>query len=327
MRTWAPRCAARRHSSPQPVPISSTRLPGPTRAVSSSRSILRRCAVARSSWDAGELVEQRARVCHGLVEEFGEQLVRQVVVVGDVAPGLREAVVLRARVPHHRERPEPLQRRGNEFDEALGELGEHAGQIVGVPVACHVGLAEADQAVAADPAHQRVRPVDDHRRQCRIGGADHRAVGVHAPEPAAAPPHDETTGPRPRPSRRSAGLQARWPPPAIDRNRLRVAMVPARSMVTVGRPSPLSTVSARGTTGTRRSHKRDALNANPHRAHQRCQRRDHLQAQHLRDACPSPGAAHASRRTRAGCRGAARSSRPARRRAVARAPGSSRRPR
>ena len=46
-RTCAPRAAARMHSSPQPVPISSTRLPGPTRAESSSRSILRRCAVGQ----------------------------------------------------------------------------------------------------------------------------------------------------------------------------------------------------------------------------------------------------------------------------------------
>ena len=111
-RTCAPRGAARIHSSPQPVPISSTRLPGPTRAASSSRSILRRCASARSAVGRGQLVEQRAGVGHRLVEELGEQFVGQVVVLGDVVPGLLTAVVLRSRLAHHRDRAHPLQRSG-----------------------------------------------------------------------------------------------------------------------------------------------------------------------------------------------------------------------
>ena len=48
MRTVAPRRAARIASSPQPVPISRTRLPSPTPAWSSSRSILRTWARGRS---------------------------------------------------------------------------------------------------------------------------------------------------------------------------------------------------------------------------------------------------------------------------------------
>ena len=43
----------------------------------------------------GQAVEQRAGVRHGLVEELGEQVVGQVVVLGDVEPRLRAAVVLR----------------------------------------------------------------------------------------------------------------------------------------------------------------------------------------------------------------------------------------
>src|ERR1700761_829567 len=46
--------AARIHNSPHPVPTSSSRVPGPTPAASSSRSILRRCAWARSGQDAGK---------------------------------------------------------------------------------------------------------------------------------------------------------------------------------------------------------------------------------------------------------------------------------
>ena len=125
-RTCAPRAAARRHSSPQPVPISSTRLPGPTRAVSSRRSILRRCASGRCGLDAGSVVEQRARVRHRLVEELGEQVVGQVVVLGDVAARLRSAVVLRPRLAYHRERPKSLQRRGNQVVDGFREFGEQA---------------------------------------------------------------------------------------------------------------------------------------------------------------------------------------------------------
>ena len=49
--TVAPRAAARIASSPHPVPISSTLVPSPTPAASSSRSILRRCATASGSDD------------------------------------------------------------------------------------------------------------------------------------------------------------------------------------------------------------------------------------------------------------------------------------
>ena len=111
-------------------------------------------------------------------------------------------------------------------------------QVVGVPVAGHVGLAEADQAVAADPAHERVRPVHDHRGQCRIGGADHRTVGVHHPN---RQPRRRTTkqpvGDRGR-QRCSAGRQARCATAGHRSESIVVVMVPPRSMLTVGRPSP-----------------------------------------------------------------------------------------
>jgi hypothetical protein len=56
----------------------------------------------------GQRVEQRARVRHRLVKELREQLVGQVVVFGDVASRLRQAVVLRLRRPHYGKRSESL---------------------------------------------------------------------------------------------------------------------------------------------------------------------------------------------------------------------------
>ena len=43
-----------------------------------------------------------------------------------------------------------------------GEHGEEAAEVVGVPCAGEVGLAEADQAVAADPGEELVGAVDGH---------------------------------------------------------------------------------------------------------------------------------------------------------------------
>src|SRR5689334_20312795 len=47
----------------------------------------------------GKGVEESAGVCHRLIEELGEQCVRQIVVLGDVAPCLFAAVVMRAWLP------------------------------------------------------------------------------------------------------------------------------------------------------------------------------------------------------------------------------------
>ncbi len=55
-RTVAPRAAARTANSPQPVPISSTRVPSSTRAASRRRSILRSWA----SWRSEEVSKSAA---------------------------------------------------------------------------------------------------------------------------------------------------------------------------------------------------------------------------------------------------------------------------
>ena len=93
-----------------------------------------------------------------------------------------EAVVHRAGMAHHGQRPKPLQRRRNEIGDGSGEGCEQAGQVVGVPLARHVRLAETDQSVAADPARQRVGIVHHHGGQRRIGRTDHRAVRILKPD-------------------------------------------------------------------------------------------------------------------------------------------------
>ena len=200
-----------------------------------------------------QLVEQCARVRHRLVEELGEQLVGQVVVLGDVAPGLRTAVVLRSRRAHHGERAKPLQRRRNQIAQSFGELGEHARQVVGVPVAGHVGLAETDQPVAADPADEGLRPVNRHGGQSRICGADDDAIGIDEPhrQPCRRPPQqpvgDQTRNALSGPSGTCAS--------AGQRSESIVAVtVPARSMLTVARPSPSRRFRCAARRGRRRSH-------------------------------------------------------------------------
>ena len=126
--------------------------------------------------------EQRTGVRHGLVEEHGEQVVGQVVVLGDVASRLPAAVVVRTRLANHGEGPKALQDRRNQLGEPLGELGEQTHEIAGAPVTGHVRFAEADEPVAPHPANHRLGPVHEHRRQCRVCGADHRAVGVDDPD-------------------------------------------------------------------------------------------------------------------------------------------------
>ena len=148
----------------------------------------------------------------------------------------------------------PLQGGRNEVGDRFGELGEQTGEIARAPVAGHVGLAEADQAVAADPPNHRVGTVNDHRRQRRVGGADHRAVGVDAARnrqarccTAEQPIRDRAGRDADRPAR-----DARHVGPSVGVDR-RAREFPARSMLTTVRPFPGRRLLVRGTTGTRRS--------------------------------------------------------------------------
>ena len=158
-------------------------MPSPTPAWSSSRSILRPWAASRSPPRAaarpgvrrGRLpvvapvdhvaVEQRRGVAQRRVEEQLEQVVGQVVVVRDVVAcllasvlrggrGVRGTVTARSRCSG----------RGTRSCSSRGQHGQEAGEVVGLPGAGEVGLAEADQAVAAEPREELVRAVQHHRR-------------------------------------------------------------------------------------------------------------------------------------------------------------------
>ena len=189
--TVAPRRAARIASSPHPVPISRTRVPSVTPASSSRRSILRPCASAKSGlwtervggcrwalveWRPGGHgrcragvrrgeggVEEGGRIAQRLVEEEREEVVGQVVVVRDVglAVGLGAALVARAcrGVTKARSRCSELR---DERGDPGGGHGEEPGEVVGVPGAGQVGLAEADQAVAAEAGVELVGTVHAH---------------------------------------------------------------------------------------------------------------------------------------------------------------------
>ena len=182
-RTCAPRAAARRHSSPQPVPISSTLLPGPdagrieqpvdlavlchgrdpprlpgvSGTARSSRSSSRRGTRRTGRWtgrSARRCCAGPGRCCYVAVR------------------GWRTTASGRNR----------CSRGGMSSARRLRELSEQTGGVGGAPVAGHVGLAEADQAEAADAANQRIGTVHHHGRQRRIGGADDRSVGIDHPD-------------------------------------------------------------------------------------------------------------------------------------------------
>ena len=174
VRTVAPRRAARMASSPQPEPISSTREPSVTPAWSSSRSILRTWAVSRSR-GRGRPVElagreQRGGVAQRRVEEELEEVVGEVVVVGDVVPRVLGAAELFLGRLAHDEGAQPLEGLGDQVLHPGGQHGEEAAEVLGVPGAGEVGLAEADQLVAAEPQEELLGAAHDHDRTATAEG-------------------------------------------------------------------------------------------------------------------------------------------------------------
>lgn len=130
------------------------------------------------SWLGQQVGEHCARIRHGLVEKRGEQVVRQVIVHGYIAPGLISAVVWPTRSKGRRDRPQPVQRARYQLVHRPCQHGQHPRELLRRPFAGHVGLAEADQAVAPDPACKCVRPMDEQAGCARIGGTCCRSVGV-----------------------------------------------------------------------------------------------------------------------------------------------------
>ena len=194
-RTCAPRAAARRHSSPQPVPISSTRLSGRTRAASSRRSILRRCASA--SWPGSRAVCRTAhwnrswsrRGTRRTVRWTGRSARR---CCGAPDPGCwlrprrRATAIGRSRCSAG----------GTRSATDVANSVSTPTRSSDAPFARHVGLAEPDQAVPADP-----------RANAGIGDHHCRQVGSAAPitEPSG---YTRRTGRRAA-ARRAAGRRRR----------------------------------------------------------------------------------------------------------------------
>ena len=166
VRTVAPRRAARR-----PVPPSRCRPraggsrvpPRPGRAAGRS------CGAALPGTWASATGRRRLRedgrgVGHGLVEEQREQVVGQVVVAADVAPRARDGLQVIRRLAADGQLAQPLQPGRHQLGGVRGEDGEQPGQVGAVPVACHVRLAEPDQAGGADAAEEIPGTVQHHDR-------------------------------------------------------------------------------------------------------------------------------------------------------------------
>ena len=131
------------------------------------------------------LREERAGVRHGVVQERGEELVGEVVVPGDVGAGVLLRVPFLARLARKVEAAQFLQRLGHQRPHPGGEDLHHGGEVIGVPVPGHVGLAQADQAAVAEPGGEGLRTVHGHDRVRRVpsarvrrGLAQDGAVGV-----------------------------------------------------------------------------------------------------------------------------------------------------
>jgi hypothetical protein len=64
-----------------------------------------------------------------------------------------------------------------QLDQPPGEDGEHAGQVLGVPGPGLIGLAEADQAVGAEPGEELDRAHQPHDRRVRSAAPAEPASG------------------------------------------------------------------------------------------------------------------------------------------------------
>ncbi len=164
---------------------------------------MRACASARSSAGLGRghqgvvvgrhLLgrEQGAGVAQARVEEQLEQLVRQVVVMGDVAPCVGAGAALVARRAHHGDRAESLQALGDQRRHVRGQHLEEAAEVVRVPRAGQVGLAEPDQHPAAEPGEELLRAMHGHRRPTGAEGPAPQVDGDREPSYAG---HEEAAG-------------------------------------------------------------------------------------------------------------------------------------
>ena len=132
-------------------------------------------------------LEHGRGVGHGGVEERREEVVREVVVAGDVAGRAGDRVALLRRHPRLVQPPQALQRPRQEPVDVGGEGPHRRRQVVGGPVAGHVCLAEPDLARRGQSVEERV-PCDRHHRRARAALGRDRAVGQDDPQRRVAQP-------------------------------------------------------------------------------------------------------------------------------------------
>ena len=158
------------------MPISSRWLSGPSRSCVADAVELGDLRLLEAGAGPREV---GAGVHHPLVEEGGEEVVAEVVVGGDVLAGAA-AGVLRDQAPRPvQQRPRPGDRAAQavEVAQLAGGDADQRDQVVGLPEAVDVALAEADAAVQRPAPGGRV--VDrDGRAQVGVGGAEGAAAAA-----------------------------------------------------------------------------------------------------------------------------------------------------
>ena len=138
--------------------------------------------------------------------------------MGDVVAGVALGAPLRPRrAGARRAARSRLQRRRGPGRQLGGQHGQEAAEVLGVPGAGQVGLAEADQPVAAEPGEELVGPVHGHRRAALAEGVrpldGGRSTGGHARRLRRR----GTAGARPRPRRRRGARSGPSPGPGHGR--------------------------------------------------------------------------------------------------------------
>ncbi len=112
----------------------------------------------------GQSVEDGRGIGECVVQEEGEEVVGQVVVVVDVGACPVVGVALADRLPQCPETAQTLQCGGDEGGDVVGEDLQHAHQVLGLPLPRHVGLAEAGEASGGDTPEEGVGgPHREHR--------------------------------------------------------------------------------------------------------------------------------------------------------------------
>jgi hypothetical protein len=172
--------------------------------------------------------EQCRRVGHRLVQEQREQVVRQVVVLMGVNPRAGLVRVGPGGRAGHVQSPQPLQLPRDQPVHPAAEQGQQPGQVIALPVARHVGLAESDQAASADPPVEVGGAVQQQPRRAGAAGPEGPAAGRHHPDRQPPGRHREQPSGQRRPNPPARHGRDVGPAARVDR-RVAAGQRPARA--------------------------------------------------------------------------------------------------